>query len=358
MPPSELAIPATAPIAVLCGPERFLQLDCTESLRAALVKKHGEISTFAFDGASARPADILDECRSMSLMMQHKLVIVDNAERLLASSDDEDGDAAAPATSARRRAPGEKSPRELFESYAASPDPTATLVFRAETWRPGNLDKAVAKSGGVVVKCEAFSTASAADWVRKRAEPRHGHPITADAASALLDAVGPDLARLDSELAKLALAVEGAGKGADAPITAETVRAMCGFSREEEVWSIQNGLMAGDLPASMRNLHQALDISRHSPVLVGIAYLDLAKKLDGAARGLAARESPESINRRLRLWGPSGFAIINKARTLKPGTTAGLLKEAVEADRRQKTGQGDPLHILEGLTLRFASVLA
>lgn len=356
MPPTAKAeaIPIDAPIAILHGPERFIQLDLTDVLRAALTKKHGEINSLAFDGSSARPADILDECRSMSLMMQHKCIVVENAETMLAVKD-EDEDAPAASQGARRR-PGEKTAREMFETYAASPDASTTLILRAATWRPSNIDKAVIKSGGVVIKCEPYSDSEAVQWVRRRAPERHHHPIAPDAAQALIAAVGTDLGRLDSELAKLSLAVEG-GKTADAPITAETVRALCGFSREEEVWSIQRGLMAGDAAAALRNLHQALDVSRHSPVLVGIAYLDLARKLDGVARGLAAREAPPAIFSRVKLWGSSGEAVMAAARRLRPSATADLFQAAVDADRRQKSGQGDPVHILEGLTLRFASVL-
>lgn len=346
-------IPASAPIAVLFGPERFLILDATDALKRALVNKHGEVAQTLYDGASVKPADVLDECRSMSLMMHHKLVIIDRADAMLSEADSDD---AAPAA-ARKRGQSDRPARELFEAYAASPDPSATLLLRADTWRSPRLDSAITRSGGVVRKFDWLDDASAVAWAKNRARQHHGHAIDPDAVNALIATVGSDLARIDSELAKLALSVDSRPGRAGAAITAADVREMCGQTREEDIWAIQAGLFSGDRARMLANLHEALDVSRHSPVAVHIAYLSLARQLDAAARGFAARDNPNAIASRAKLWGATRDAVLNRGRSLKPAQTAGLLAAAIDTDRRLKSSGGDPVHLLEAMTLRFASVL-
>lgn len=336
------------PLAIFHGKERFLQLEQTERLRAALAKRHGEVSTVLFDGPSCSAADVLDECRSMSLMMTHKLVIVDTADRLLKGGDEDDDAEKPPA----RGKPGGKSARELFEGYAAAPDAAATLVLRAESWRPGNLDKAVLKAGGVIVKCEAPNDAEAAAWCVTRAKEAHDAVIDRAAAALLVEYLGPDMGRLDGELAKLAMVNPGK------PITADTIRLMTGVTREEDFWTIQPSLLSGDPAAALAHLAELVEVSRHDAAPLSFAYVDLARKLHAVSRGLANRESPQSLMSRLRLWGPTTQTLLDRGKKIRPEAAAGLLHECVLAVVRQRTSQGDPIRILEALTVRFTQTTA
>ncbi len=345
--PAAAARPALPPIAILHGPQRFLQLQLTSDLKAQLASLHaGEIPVTLFDGATASPADILDECRSMSLMQTHKLVVIDNADTLLKGGEDDD----APAAPGKRHAGG-KSARELFEAYAQSPDPSTTLVLRAGAWRPGRLDKAVQAAGGAIRKCDEPSEADAIAWAIERAQAI-GTSIDQPAAARLIDALGVDLGRIDSEIAKLSLVNPGR------PITAQVVKDMVGITREEDFWEIQSSLLSGDAPRALEHLREMLEISRHDPTPLLFTYCDLARKLHAAAQGLAARENPASLMGKLKLWGPSGNALLDRARSVDPGRAAQLVGEVVDGMVRQRSGLGDAEHILEGLTLRFAAVCA
>ena len=338
---------APPPIAVLHGPERFLILDQTEQLRRRVLALDPGATTSLFDGASASAADILDELRSMNLMMSRKLVIVDHADQLLkAAGDDEAGTDAPPS----RR--GQKSVRELFEAYAESPEPTATLILRADAWRPGKIDKLVTAAGGFVLKCEALRDPDAIDWAVARAKEEHAALLKPDAAAALVDATGPDLGRIDMELAKLALYAPGE------PITREAVALLSTTTREEEFWEIQPSLLSGDAARALGHLRELLDVSRHDPTPLFFTYFDLARKLHGLSRGLAARENPQSLRGRFRLWGPAADALLAKAARVKPPAAAGLMRRVVEGVTRTRTGRGDPERVLEALTLDFASVCA
>lgn len=316
-------------VAVLHGKEALLKQLHTKALRDTLAKVHGTVDLVTFDGATASAADVLDECRSFGLIAGYKLVIVDHAEQLV-----------------------KEATRGLFERYcegvAETGEAGATLLLRAETWRPGNLDKLIAKIG-VVLKCEEPGRGEAISWVEKRAEREHRAKIEPAAAEMLVDRVGANLARLDSELGKLAAASDG--EVIDGRLVAQFV----GASREEQVWGIQSTLLSAPAEEALQHLRYILDVSRQPAVLVSWALVDLARKLHAASRGLRQGARPGDLFKSLKLWGPSGDAVLHAAKRLEPGAALDLFREAVRADVRSKSGLGDPERTLEMLVLRFAS---
>lgn len=282
-----------------------------------------------FDGSRASPAEVLDELRSPGLLAPYKLVIVEDADQLVKDN-----------------------ARALFERYAQSPSQDATLVLRAETWRPGKLDKLVAAVGSVV-KCDQITVPQAINWAVGRSGKRYAAELGRDAAELLVERVGTDLVRLDAELAKLAAS---AGVGADAVIDRELVAELVAPTREQAVWSIQEDLLSGDPGRAIGRVREALDVSRHPAVLVSYAMMDLASKLHAMSRGLESGEPAQALSKRLKLWGPSGRLIEQTARRTPPERAGELLDLCVEGDAACKSGRGEPDRVLERLALRFGSV--
>lgn len=319
---------ADARIVVLHGKETFLRSHHTAELRSALEQAHTQIDVLTFDGLTAAVADVLDECRSFGLMHQHKLVVVDNADQLVKGDN-----------------------RPFVERYAAAPSDTATLLLRCDLWHRSNLDERIQQIGAII-KCEEPKPHEAVRWVADRARSRHDAPIDRDAAQALVDRVGLSLARLDSELAKLAVAA-GPGK----PITLDHVHELVGASREEEAWSIQRELLSRDPARALRQLHTILDNApRGAHVPVTWSCVDLARKIHSVVQGAAQRVDRRQLESDLKLWGDSKDAILAEARRVAPDSARDLLAAAVRADYNQKRSIGDPYRTLEVLALRFASL--
>lgn len=325
--PAEAARPldASCRVVLLHGPDDFLRAEYTAKLKEALQAIHPDLDTLRFEGAAAKAADVLDECRSFGLMRQHKLVIVEQADQLVKEAN-----------------------RPLFEKYAESPAEDATLVLRADKWYPGNLDKLIAKVGSVI-KCDEVSEPQALNWSIARAKKRHDATLEPDAARLLIERVGAQLGRIDSELAKLATA---AGPGGS--ITREAVAAAVGATREEEAWAIQQTLLSGDTEATLRQLRDIIEVSRQSEAAVSWAVIDLLRKLHAASAGLRAGRKPFDLIKALKLWGPSADTVMNAARQVEPDRARRLFLAAVEADTRQKTGLSDPLRSLESLVVGLA----
>jgi DNA polymerase-3 subunit delta len=323
--PSRMPTPEDR-VVLLQGKELFLRTEYTEHLRRLLKAAHGDCEFVKFDGATAAPAEVLDECRSFGLMATHKLVVVDDADLML-----------------------NQDTRPMFERYCDSPSDQATLVLRASTWRPGNLDKAIDKVG-LVIKCDEIDTASAGKWVVRRAEKTHGVRLDPPAAAMLIDRTGTDLGRLDGELAKLA-----ASAGPGGTITTQLITELVGLTREQEAWAIQSLLLSGDAPRMLKELRVIMgNGSKDVGVPVSFACCDLARKLMGAAEGMAQGAPPGKITKDLGLWGGSDRPIMDAARRLGPARARELFDAAIAVDAGIKSGLDTEIAI-EVLALRFVA---
>lgn len=316
----KLPFDASCRILALHGKESFLRAEYVTHLRRMLEADRGDIQTLRFDGATASPADILDELRSPGLMPVYKLVIVDEADQALKEGN-----------------------RPIFERYAEHPSEHGVLVLRSERWNAGKFDKLVAKVGAVV-KCDLLTPARAAGWAFTRAEARHGVKIEERAARLLVERLGVGLGRIDTEMAKLA-----SEAGAGGTITAALVEEHTDVTRHEDtIWEIQDHLLSADAERALQFLRVALgNAPRDTAVPLVYACLDLARKINSVRRGGRPRIWPEHRAQAVRA----------AAGRLSPGGAADLLAAAVEADRAIKTGRADSQRMVETLALRFTSAL-
>jgi len=321
---SGLPIGPDVRIAMLIGKDLFARHENTQLLRAAAQAKFIDIDDVNFDGLLHQAADILDECRSFGLIAAHKLVIIDNAEGVI-----------------------REETRPLFEKYAKSPSPGTTLIIRAAALISGNLGKAI-EQVGCIVKCEPPTAQFALQWVLAQCEVRHNAAIEKNAAELLVELVGPAMAQLDTELAKLAAAA-----GDERKITRELVTTFVGRSKEEEIWAIQGRILRATRPERLAEIRQAIEVLRIHPTMVLFAFTDLAKKLHSASRGIKSGVNPQQIKTRLKLWGEGGEQLLALAAQTDWKLCLALLRHCVEADRRFKSGLGDAERSAEILSMRF-----
>lgn len=352
-----------ARVVLFAGPEAFLRDEGTKQLIAAIEAADGPAQVVRFDGTTAAVADVLDECRSLGLLAERKVVIVDDADQLLKEEKDEEGGGKPARGGAGQRGAASYTRRELMERYASAPTESVTLILRAPGWRPGKIDALIEQSGGIV-RCDELSDSRAVELIIRRAKDVCGVTLPRDAAELMVERLGPAMARLSSELEKLAAACGGGasgGGGSAGTITRELVASFVGKSREEEAWEIQRAVLGGDPGAALSTLRDLIEVSRADPVPLRWSMADLARKLHAASAALAAGANPWDASKAAKLWGrpddERNRALLDAARRRKPGVWAALLGEAVEADWRGKTGRGDEVIALEVLTLRFARAI-
>lgn len=307
---------------VLHGPEQMVMAEHMDALKVAIKKTHGDYEVFRFDGKSATLADVFDELRGYSLMSVYKLVVIDEAE------------------------PFVKTHRAALERYAESVVDHATLVLRTPTWHKGNLDKLIAKVGAVI-KCEPPKPADAARWLVQRAQSHHASELKQNAASALVERVGPHLMLLEAELGKLAV------MSTDGTIDLKLVEQAVGQSSDAKMWVMQEPLLAGMARHSARSplemVRELLDLAGHDAVPVMWAALDLCRKLSVAWAMKAAGDNEQAIGKAMRLWGAQVRPFMDVVRKLDAASATTLMQTALQADQRTKSGLGTGRRNLEAL---------
>ena len=317
-------------IVLLHGPDLLLRTEHTAALKKVLESAHGEVDVLRFAGADADAATVLDECRSFGLIAAHKLVILDEAEQLIKGDDI----------------------RPLFERYADNPSPGATLLIRSAAWRPGNLDKQIAKVG-LVIKCSELDKPEAHAWVVRRAKDNHNVPIDRKAADELVERIGPNLAQLDIDLAKLALA---AVASCSKSITLELVEEFVVLTKEIKPWVVGEYLLSGSAENAIDSMRKTIETSpRGAEIPLLYACSSTAQSLHAAAvahrlRMPIAEFAKQTMSR--------GTWAIEKpyraAASLAPEQTAPLLTACVRADAHSKSGVGRPDRLIEMLAVEFA----
>ena len=170
-------------------------------------------SFYANEAANASGRDqligaLLSTARTLPMMAPRRVVIVHEAERLLApkrSKDDED----APPEESGKKARRGTTPAEELEAYVEHPEPMTTLVFVAGPLDANRRIVKLLRKHADVVDCGSLRDArEAAIWITKRLE-KDELTIEPKAISQLLACTGLTLGRIRPEIEKLILYASG-----------------------------------------------------------------------------------------------------------------------------------------------------
>ncbi len=318
----------TIRIAVIHGGEEMIKKLKLRELRDTLESRYGEIEPIVLDGETAALSDVLDELRSYSLLQSYKIVIVDNADQFM------------------------KIHRQAMERYAANPVDHATLILRSSTWRAGKIDKLI-QQVGIVIKCETPKRPEVIKWVMKRADQEYGSRISETAASLLVQRLGVDLMRLDSELSKVVLLA-----GKDQPVDTSHIEEVVGRSSDEQAWVIQevilDALINRRMGEALGKIHDLVILASQAELQVTYWIADLVRKFCVAHMMQSAGVPRSQIARDLKLWGERQQLFFKALSKCDLPTASRLFKRVLEWDARAKSGRGDSLRNLECFCMELA----
>ena len=305
------------PVYALVGGDAFLQL---QHLRSILSELPDDAQRVDLDGERAELAEVLDELRSFAMFGGSKLVVVRDADAFIARY------------------------REQLEDYVAKPSDSATLILRVESL-PSNqrIHKAIAKTGQIV-SCEPPKDLPR--WVAQHATQAHQVTISSDAARMLVELVGSDLGRLDTELAKLALSSEGGHIGP------EDVSRGVSFQRERQMWDMTNELACGRVEQALVKWRQLVQLDS-SAEFRAVTWLGMW--LENVRRALAMKRkgiAPFTIAQQLRIW-PREIQqpFLRTADALGDRGVARAINLLADIDLRSKSGLGDAASNVERFVL-------
>ena len=307
------------PVYALVGGDAFLQL---QKLREILGQLPPDAQRIDVEGERAALADVLDELRSFAMFGGGKAIVIRDADEFVSRF------------------------REQLEDYVAHPSDSATLILRLESL-PSNqrIYKAIAKAGSIE-SCEPPK--DLARWVVQHAKTAHAVNISAEAAKLLVDYVGTDLGRLDTELAKLALQCDAKMIGS------EDVSCGVAFQRERQMWDMTNELACGRTSEALHKWRQlvALDSSAEFRAVtwLGMWLENVRKALAMKRKGMP----PFTIAQQLRIW-PREIQqpFFQTADALGDSGVTSAIDLLADIDLRSKSGLGDAASNVERFILEM-----
>jgi DNA polymerase III subunit delta len=340
------------PIFVIAGEELFFRNQYLAEIRSAIFGKDdpgmGLVRLDAASLGAGAMANILDEVRTPSMFAPKKMVVVDPADPLFKrpeGASEGDGDSAEPRLGNR----------EILENYLDSVSggaaEAATLVLVVSSWlKTTRLHKAIDKLGGIR-NAEPVRAHTVPAWIARRAEEAYGKSIDGAAAQRLGELIGPDLQRLDNELAKLAL------YRPDTPsITTQAVDALVGFQHEQQIWDMIGALAAKDAQTALKKIDEiwALD-SKIEYTATGAVFSWLNQVVK--ARELVDRRLPDAvIGRELKLWPPDrAQRVLSLARSWGLAGAARWTEAILQMDMANKSSLGEPRRNLEKFVVELCT---
>jgi len=249
------------PVYVLHGTDAFLRDAARREIVAALVgDADPRLCVSSFD-AGAELADVFDELRTPPLLAGRRVVVLADADAFVSAH------------------------REKLEDLLQAPPARSSLVLVVASWRAGTrLDKLVRQIGGTR-DCSRPDRQGAQRFIQDAAR-RRGKKIAPAAASALGELIGPDLARLDAEVEKLATYA-----GPRQTITAEDVGRLVAPAAGPEAFALANAVTAGEPRAALKALADVLTSRGAEFQVLGMLGWHLRRSL-AAAQDLAAGRKP------------------------------------------------------------------
>lgn len=254
------------PVYLLTGKDRPKIARALRRLRA----RFGDESVEQLSGDAATGADAVAACNALGLFAGGeggRLVVVEGVERW------------------------RKADVEAIIAYLADPVPGAVLALVAgESLRGDALAKAV-DGPGQVLNFDAPKPRDLPGWVRARFEAR-GAGIDGDAARALVEIVGDDLAALATEADKIATWAAGG------PLQRGDVETLATPAREATAWALTDAWGERDLPTLLAACEAELE--RRDPFSISTrvaGHVGLVRNVQRlAADDLPTREIAKRLN--------------------------------------------------------------
>lgn len=294
-----------APLYVLVGSDDRAKLELAALIADTVDEEFRPFNVERFYGAETKVPSLVDAARTLPLMASRRVLIVQQAETLLAPKREE-------SEAAERDA-------ELLDAYFEAPEPHAVVVLLVTSLDERRRLVKRLRQKAVAVRCGGASEVpEAVAWIREQGEAV-GIRMTPEAVRLIVERSGADSAQIRTNTERLLLYAAGKGTA-----TAEDVRETIAEAGLTDEWAMVNALESGDAATALR---------------------ELALKIEAAAAPMQA-VAPQILGQ-IR-W------LVTKPRGRFPQTR---LKEAMAAvfrtDLALKTSGGDPRILLERLIVEL-----
>lgn len=192
-------------------------------------------------------------------------------------------------------------------------------------------------------KFEMLTLPQLAAWVKRQVE-QLGGTIERTASGKLIDAVGDDQWRLEQEINKLV--------NFDKNVTAENVKLLVAKTPTETIFDLVDQMSSGQLARALTTFRTLISERTNEIYILTMVQWQLRNLL------LAKTAGTHNANELAKRAGMSPY-VAGKMLTRHPDFSEVSLKQAyldaVETDYAIKSGQGQPVHLVEQLITRVAT---
>jgi DNA polymerase-3 subunit delta len=254
-------------VCVIVGSERVMVERAVAALRSFVVGDGPSgFNDDLFQGQGLSAQTVMAASRTLPMMASRRLVLVRSLDAM-------------PATEL-----------EALGGYLQKPSPETTLVMVGEKLDGRGKFAKLAREVGAWFEAEPPKQHEMAQIAEREARNR-GHRINPDAADALADALGPDLAALDDALERLSLFV-----GEGHVIELDHVDRCVAHARTESVWSLVDAVSSRDEKKALSAAASLLG-DREPPLkilaLVARQLRSVARMRDALKTGLGPQEAAQ-----------------------------------------------------------------
>jgi DNA polymerase-3 subunit delta len=207
---------------------------------------------------------VLSTARTLPMMARRRVVIVHEAERLLAPKRGKDEEETLPELEPKKGKRG-ATPAEEIEAYVQQPEPLTTLVFVSG---PLEMNRRIVKllvKHAEVVDCGSLASDREAEaWIQKRLE-KDELTIDPKALRLLLQTTGLSLGRIRAEIEKLVLYAAG-----ESTITAAHVRDLVIPENDPEgQFALIDAVRASNAPRALKEISALIEAGVQPPLILG-----------------------------------------------------------------------------------------
>lgn len=313
------------PVYAIFGSDDFLRRRALrQTIESVLGPDRDAMAVTEFDGTTAELAEVLDACRTMSLMAPITLTCVRDADDFISEH------------------------RKAIERYLQSPSPTGVLVLVLNNKLARNtlLYKEIDRIGRNIL-CEPPKPYELSRWAVEQARVEHGCGIDPAAARRLVELAGDDLGRIDTELSKLASYVFPRRS-----IQTADVDTLVGASRVEKVFGITDAIARRDARGALALWDQVLANDRAAPHLavggLAVGFRRLAAAKHFVEHGVAVADAARQAGFR---YNPPGLA--KQLDRFSASEWRNHLVQLLRIDMGSKRGLGDVRCAVEKLIVEL-----
>jgi DNA polymerase-3 subunit delta len=312
-----------ASVVFLWGEESWLVDDAICQIEALTLDPEArELNREVFYGDEAEAQAIVTAAQTLPWLGAQRLVLVRGAEALPRAAD---------------------SP---LVAYCKQPSPSTCLIFTAQRAEASRALFALLLRLPWAVRFRPLLGRELSAWIEQRIAAR-GCRITADAAAALVEAVGNDLRLLANEIDKLVTFV-----GPEQAIEVGSLLTLTGDVRETSAFELARLLSAGDLAEALRAWGKFACSGEYPGLALG-AIVHHVRQLWRIKLAQHAGTAPERLASELNIPAFTVRRLSAQAARLEPVRLRQWMEALLEADQMLKRSGLPPQSAFEKLILRF-----